>query len=313
MRYQQHLAALLLGVTIGTFGYLTVVEATTVPPRPGQPHPDIFQAPGFGNLQDLNPVTQKAKTFKAASYRLLLMSGCTAGKIPADLLRLEAEGKLVQFNLIRNDAAYDFTVRINCGNDQIRVCGSVNIYCLNRGFPYIADVDISDILSTYFDITRLSILLHEIIGHAVGTWNEQYCKGDEPVGNICFGLTLFMSAPGWHDFMNTGENSRHGIEAIERERWERTMYALAYVDPCLGETDHTWGGVWNSCISRWVGPDGWSFDPATGIWWNPAGQPEWGQCQPSWDGCWNIPTQRWVGPGSVLFNPVTGIWSSTPR
>ena len=170
------------------------------------------------------------------------------------------------------------------------------------------DVDISDILSTYQSATQLSILLHEIIGHALATWEEQYCKGTETTG-ICQGLTLFTSAPGWVDIMNTGVLSRHGIEAIELERWSRTMFDVMPADPCAGPTD-AYGNVWNPCLGRWFNPGGWSYDPVTRVWFTPLGAPEWGECQAVNRDCWNIPIGRWVFAGSLLFDPVAGVWSS---
>lgn len=268
-----------------------------VPPRAEQPHQDVFDC-GVGNCQTLNPVTRKAKAERASNYRVLLMPGCVAGSIPQDLEAMNREAEKVGFRLSRNDTAYDFTVRINCGTEQARICGAVTIFCLNRGFPYTPDVEISDILSSYPATTRLSILLHEILAHAVSTWNEQYCVGYETAG-ICLGLTRFTPAPGWVDFMNTGANSRHGIEVIERERWERTMYVLVQENP------------------QWTGSE-WRFDPLylgylrslrldtpDGTWHDDSGRLVWGDVDPSWMGRWNALMQCWVGPESMLCS---GLW-----
>lgn len=81
---------------------------------------------------------------------------------------------------------------------------------------------------------------------------------------------------------------------------------------CASTVDPTWGGVWDDCKKRWVGPDGWEWDPATGIRYAPDGIAEWGACDPTWQGCWNIPTERWVAKGSSLYNPTRNIWSSPP-
>lgn len=260
-------------------------SSAQVPPRPEQPHPDVFDC-GVGNCQTLNPVTRKAKADRTASYRLITMPGCVAGTIPADLVALEAELQKVGFRLVRDDTTFDFTTRINCGTEQARICGSVTIFCLNRGFPYTPDVEISDILSSYPAITRLSILCHEICGHAIATWNEQYCVGYETTG-ICKGLTRFTSAPGWIDFMNTGPNSRHGIEIIERERWERTMYRIVQQYP-----------FWAN--GRWWFANGRSTDPAYGNcggWYNAANQLVLAECA-DWGG-------RYVKDGAA---PETGVW-----
>lgn len=241
---------------------------------PCAPHPDLFSC-GVQTCDVFSPVTQKAKAQRTVGYRLLIMPGCTAGTIYQDMAALETEMQTkVGFSLVRNDAAYDFTVRQNCGSEQIRICGAVNIFCLGRGFPYVADVEISDILSTYQPITRLSILCHEICGHVAQSANEQYCLGTETMG-ICRGLALFSPAPGWRDFMSTGELSRHGFEAIEIDRWARTMYALTQecVSPAASVTP-----VWDQCLGRWLMPDGTSFEPSTGRWWDQRGVARFGAC-----------------------------------
>lgn len=316
----------------GLVGVLAILGAfllgradAAVPPRPEQPRPDIFTYPGIPNMQTLNPVTVKAKNVHAVSYRLITMPGCVAGTIPSDMVRLETEMRdKVQFNLIRNDAAYDFTVRINCGSEQIRICGSINVFCLNRGFPYVADVEISDVLSNWQLSTRLSILLHEIAGHAIGTWNEQYA--------LCGSSCGFLPSPNWSDFMNTGALSRHFFEVIELERWDRTLYPIPLVQPPLpaiscqlpaavcarygtagwGEVDPRYGNQWNGVVARWIFPNGNSIDPGNGYWYDALGRLEWGARDPSWGGVWNFQLGRWVGPGSYFFDPSTGLWSSTP-
>ena len=146
------------------------------------------------------------------------------------------------------------------------------------GYPYNNDINSSDILSTYQPVTRMSILLHEML-HATGSWNEAYCGTPSTSAGICRGLPLFAPAPGWRDVMSTGELSRHGFEAIELERWERTMYSLQ--EP------------------RWYAPDGWSFEGARGWWFDPAGQARFSACNA--DGLrldlldahwWRIPDQN---------------------
>src|SRR3990167_2229063 len=161
------------------------------PPRPEQPAPDIFPCGTGCDIQLLNPLTVKAKATRSASYRLLTMPGCNTGTVPEDMAWLEGHlQEKVGFRLLRDDAAYDFTVRVNCGSEQIRYCGAVTIFCLGRGFPYNPDVEISDIISNYFPESRRSILCHEICGHSTASHNEQYCRGTETSG-ICRGLPLF--------------------------------------------------------------------------------------------------------------------------
>ena len=271
---------------------------------PCAPHPDLFSC-GPQTCDVFNPVTIKAKSQRSINYRLLIMPGCTAGTIYQDMAALEAEMQSkVGFQLVRNDAVYDFTVRQNCGSEQIRICGAVNIFCLGRGFPYVADVEVSDILSTYQPITRLSILCHEICGHVAQSANEQYCLGTETAG-ICRGLARFTPAPGWHDFMSTGELSRHGFEAIEVARWERTMYPLQ----AACESDPCWDGT------RWRFVGGWSFEPDAGCgnWYDQFNNHMWGECDASWGGRYSPYLKVWAQRGSPgFFIPATGNWVGVP-
>lgn len=283
---------------IGVFLFVTATASAAPPPDPAQQRPDIFpcegctiqdkDGDGLRNMQDLNPVTVKAKVQRSVNYRLLTMPGCTTGTVPQDLQRVSQEARdNVGFNLVRNDGAPDFTIRINCGSEQIRYCGSVTVFCLGRGFPYIPDVEISDIISTYFPDSRLGILLHEVMGHAVGTWNEQYAT--------CGASCGFASTPHLYDFMNTGPNSRHGYSASELGRTERTMWGLAA--PCPLGPIADWGGVWDACAGLWRGPDGWDFNPMTNGWQDRVGASEW--CcnttyRPGFVGVYNRRTDTWT-------------------
>lgn len=282
-----------------------VVSDAAVPPRPQQPRPDIFPVAGIANLQDYNPLTQKAKQFRTIRYRQLIMPGCVAGSVNSDMEEVHRQATLVRMTLVRDDVNYDVTMRINCGNDHIRICGSIYVFCLGRGFPGNPDVDISDIIHSYQYNSRIAIYLHELMGHGVATWNEQYA--------LCGSSCGFAPTANWHDFMNTGPESRHGFEAIEFERWERTMWALT--QSCVGEIVQ-WpyeAAFFNLCTGRWEGADShWSVVPNTRIWYNPAGELEWSQlCDPSWQGSFNHVTGRWRGTGSQEYD-VRGFWSQAP-
>ena len=297
------LLALLIALGLGLSG-----GAAAPPVRPEQPHPDVFPYPGL-NLQTVNPLTVKVKSGqRTINYRLLTMQGCSAGTIPDDLIAMQNDANLnFKMSIRRDDANYDLTIRINCGSEQIRICGSIAVFCLGRGFPYINDIEISDILSTYQPLTRVSILCHEFCGHAIQTANEQYCLGTEPSGP-CQGLPLFASAPGWVDQMNTGPNSRHLIGDVERERWSRIMYELA---ECTGATD-AYGNVYDTCVRRWIAPNGWTFDPVTEIWYTPQGVAEWGACNLVDQDCYNLRANEWVFRGSLLFIPGPNLFSRPP-
>ena len=276
------------------------------PCDPAQQRPDIFPWSG-GNLQLYNPVTVKALAQRTINYRLLTMPGCTSGTVPSDMVRVEAEAQKVKFALVRNDQAYDLTVRVNCGSEQIRYCGSVNVFCLGRGFPYNPDVEISDIISTYYPDSRLSILLHEIMGHAVQTANEQY--------QACGASCGFAATPNLVDFMNTGPLSRHGFGPSELGRWERIMYPLT---TCVGDP------CWDS--ARWqfskatcpIGDPGaiacsWAPAPAPwGTWYGPDGTALWDYCDPTWNGRHWVPDDGWFHVGDGWFSKDVPYWSYAP-
>jgi hypothetical protein len=283
----------LVSVVIAIMGGLSTTSAHSPPPRPEQPRADIFPAAGFNNLQDFNPLTKKVKLTHSARYRLLTMPGCVAGSIPSDLRMVEAEALKVDFTLTRDDINYDVTIRINCGTEHIRICGSVNVFCLGRGFPFNPDIEISDLLSWYQPITRISILLHELL-HAAATWGEQYA--------LCGSSCGFAPSPNWRDFMNTGPESRHGFETIEIERWHRTMYEPRTI--VWGECV-PWGPIVTGCYfipgNAWVGSNGWIYHLNTGQW-SPF------QCITNWCGYYN-PAIGWVASDGSIF---TDKWNLHP-
>ena len=154
---------------------------------------------------------------------------------------------------------HDLTIRANCGTGFVNVCGPAAIACLGRGFPYVNDIDASTQMAAFYDVSQISIWLHELLGHALATWHEQYCLGSEAFGNPCAGRTQFSATPGFVDFMNTGPDSRHIWPQNDVDRWERSMYVLASVD-CSGETD-AYGNTWNACTGRWGAPTSFFFSP----------------------------------------------------
>jgi hypothetical protein len=245
--------------------------------RPGQPHHDIFQVSGITNLQVLNPTNQKVIRREPIRYGLVTMPGCIPGSIPQDLDRATQELVKAEIQLTRSTTQTDFTIRINCGNDHIRICGSINIFCLGRGFPQSCDIDLSDILSNWQELTRLSILLHELM-HCLATWNEQYCLGTEVTGP-CAGLARFTSTPNWSDIMNTGPLSRHGLDPLELERVGRTLYALMVIDQyCCNLVYPGWEGTgssrYNITRDRWE----WTINIVGGrtqVW-------HWSRTAPTW-------------------------------
>lgn len=266
--------SLLIGFSIAYFQPTSTSAA--IPPRAGQPHSDTFVVAGYGDLQPFNPVSQKLKNqptnARVINYGLRVASGCSLGSIASDLQILAQQNNdALKFVLQRNDSVNDFVIIINCGNTQIQFCGSINIFCLPYGFPYKNDVSISDILVTYPAVTRRAILWHEIIGHAIATFNEQYCLGGETTG-VCAGQAQFASAPNWQDIMNTGPDSRRDIGdcPICVERWERVMYEINTITCSLVG--------WDECSQRWRFNDGWSWSPSEDIWYDPLNRARWAKC-----------------------------------
>jgi hypothetical protein len=171
------------------------------------------------------------------------------------------------------------------------------------------NVWLSDVLSTYQKETRLAIPLHEILGHAIATWDEQYCKAQTyPVGHVCYNQQQFASTPNWHDFMNTGPESRHGIEDIECERLNRTLYDGAcyqtvVIDPCI-KGPQNGSFIWEPCrlTGTWTNMDnGDGWEPSTGIWYDKLNRIQFYPCNEfnqHWSplkglkGTWTIPNEN---------------------
>lgn len=71
---------------------------------------------------------------------------------------------------------------------------------------------------------------------------------------------------------------------------------------------------WNPCTQRWHFSDGWSYDPATGVWWNPSGTPEWTPCNAD-RLRFNLyyrtkGIELWFVPGSSMYDVQRGYWVS---
>lgn len=304
-------ALIAVAVTVGLLLALNCgISKASAPIRPEQPHPDLFSC-GVPDCQLYNPLSMIIRNGgRDLSYRLITMPGCSAGSVPNDLLLAaddlrNATQNVVggPLNITRNDVSYNFTIRINCGSGQIAICGSVNIYCLGRGFPQIPDVEISDLLSTYPLITRVSILEHEALpGHALLTWNEQYCIGTETTG-VCAGLPQFTSTPGWVDIMNTGPNSRHYLGDIEKERMQRT--GLPFVEVVACDTSPPY---W--CDNRWHFANGYSLSLSPDVWYDPQGREAWTSRQ-AWGGWWSPIIGAWVPSGDSFFK--NDQWYTAPN
>ena len=286
--------ASIIGV-LGAFCITEPVRADAPPPSSAQQRPDIFPCDGCfipdhdgdgdGDLQDLNPITRKVKQTRAVTYRVRLISGCNYGNYDSILATMERENRdKVGINITRNDVSYDFTVYISCGLMQINKCGSVNVFCLPDGFPSNGDVYMSDVLSGWDAGSQKGIALHEISpGHAVGTWNEQYAT--------CGASCGFQPTPNMPTFMNTGAQSRIGIEANDCARFMRTMWedvpcaALYGFAPAPPVTYPVYDAA-RGCMDFGY----WCYRYADGLWIDPNNVSEWGP-------------QEWTGDGGFYqFN-----------
>lgn len=114
----------------------------------------------------------------------------------------------------------------NCGPSLASRCGATNINCLGRGYPYDVTIDLSSDLATYFDVSSVAVVEHELL-HAMATYNEQY-KLD---GSFSPSQDVTV--------MNTGPLSRHYQQQADRERWWRTMGS-----PALRTLGYGFNGAW---------------------------------------------------------------------
>ena len=297
------LGGLLIGFSIGV---CAARASAAVPPPPEQPHTDVFEVAGWPApaLQALNPISTKLRAgSRVVTYRYQVMPGCADGNMHQTLrAAMNASTIYVGLSFQEVSTGYDLTIRANCGTGFTNVCGPAAIACLGRGFPYVNDIDASTQMAAFFDVSQISIWLHELLGHALATWHEQYCLGTETSGH-CAGRAQFSAAPNFVSFMNTGPDSRLIWPQNDVDRWERSMYVLPAPD-CSGPTD-VYGNVWDSCLARWIAPNGWRYDPATGVWELPDGTLEWSACD-GFGNRWSIFLYYATGGRLEFFPSVTG-------
>lgn len=72
------------------------------------------------------------------------------------------------------------------------------------------------------------------------------------------------------------------------------------------------GLYWDDCQQRWVNGAGWTYSPATGIWYLPNGNAEWGACASDWAGRWNFYREVWMPVNHQMYAPERGFWSVAP-
>lgn len=187
-------------------------------------------------------------------------------------------------------------------------CGNCSAWVYVENYPILIEYNAQTGYVHFF-----TTIGHEL-GHAFCLLDEHYDK----IKFRSFILTFGYWIHGLPTVMDVGTPLLAAFAPFGI--WSLTAYDLARCSetlardvnpapPCEGPVDAAWGGRWDSCLKRWVGPDGWSFEPSTGYWYNPRGVAEWGATDPSWGGRWNLILKRWVAPGASFFDPETGIWS----
>lgn len=265
--------ALLIGIGCG----FTIARMRTVQACCGgsqyQLNPDIYQIAGYPSpaLQQLNPLTQKLQAgTRIVTYSYVVVPGCSAGNMQQTLFEsLNDAQDVIGVEFVPVSLGADLTVRATCGVDAANVGLTGGAICdLYPGWPSKSQVNCSTTMATFYDLSQKTIWSHEIVGHALATWNEQYQLDG-----------FFTPTPNLEDFMNTGELSR--VEAWpqnDKDRWIRTMYPLIEPSPWGVCSEDHWV-CWNVDAGEWIAKDGWAFDPSTGI-------ATFHRCDTDWCGYW---------------------------
>lgn len=193
-----------------------------------QRNPDLFMYQGE-SLQKFSKDNLNLKDSGVWRWRFVPVAGCDSYSIyPAvrDALRQPA-----RFGVDIAEAPDDLNahkVYGNCGSSFKSICGGPPVIgCLGRGFPSVNDVDLSTDMAAFYDASQRAIACHEVCGHAMAVWNEQYrLDGSFASSND---VTI----------MNTGPLSRHDLGSAEDARWWRTMGSPEV--PTLG---YGFNGAW---------------------------------------------------------------------
>lgn len=201
-----------------------ISRAADPPPRAStQPQEDTFQYNGQ-SLDIYNPHSGPLRAIGDWRYRFGRNPACVGDIFPAlrqamDDLTANFAIRFIEDNLNGN------LMYANCGPAFRALVGGGIIACLCRGYPGNVTIDFSTDMADFFEVSQLSIALHELF-HGMATWHEQY--------------TLGTFAPSQDvTVMNTGPLSRHRIGQSERERWWRTMGS-----PELKELGYAYSGAW---------------------------------------------------------------------
>ena len=277
MKWALFLVALILGVGAAQ---LHIIYADPMLALVSQPRTDQFQYQGQ-SLDIYNPLSRKVRNEGIVNWDYRVEPGCSGGGILGQTIG-QAMGNIYDetgtiFVYQDPDRPIDLTIRDNCGVAFTAICGTGAAACLGRQYPYVLDIDFSQDVASYYELSRVSVVLHELMGHALATWNEQYGSNLQP-------------SPGWEDFMNTGVLSRHLVQDIERNRWGRTMGAPA---PQRYGYDRAGGYLW------FCGLDA----RASGVFvWGLGSYNLGSDIKPTTEGCYGIGIEGWLEDPVICFD-----------
>lgn len=191
---------------------------------PPQENSDTFMYAG-ASLDRYNPFSGPLRETGVWRWRFDKNPACIGDVRRYVDLALQDLGNTYAINFIE-DPLNGHLIYQNCGPSLAARCGATNINCLGRGYPYDMTIDLSSDLASYFEISSVAVVEHEML-HAMATWNEQY-KMD---GSFSPSSDITV--------MNTGPLSRHYQQQADRERWWRTMGS-----PALRTLGYGFNGAW---------------------------------------------------------------------
>lgn len=197
------------------------VHADPPPPEPTQKYADIFSC-GVQLCDVYDPLVNQIQTTGHFTYSVVITPGCDNGyyqRFRDHITYTLLDAAQVGVFATEVPTGGDLVLRYSCGSTFSATCGATAAACLGEGFPYNVNITFDNRIGTYYLESLVSIILHELLGHAAAAWNEQYCQAADAECPY-----RFSPVPGqWYDFMNTGAQSRFLFTAITIARWGRTM------------------------------------------------------------------------------------------